>query len=74
MKKGLNFIVLLIVDLLALAISLEFSIFTREEILPPFFGFPEYQGNGILIIVGLSYLDLFLCLRRSPLKEVFFLG
>jgi Undecaprenyl-phosphate galactose phosphotransferase WbaP len=49
MKKGLNFIVLLIVDLLALAISLEFAIFMRRESLPPFFGFPEYQGDGILI-------------------------
>src|SRR4030066_843443 len=48
MKKGLNLILLLIIDLLAVAISLEFSIFTRGEILPPFFGFPEYQGNGIL--------------------------
>jgi Undecaprenyl-phosphate galactose phosphotransferase WbaP len=49
MKKGLNFIVLLIVDFLSIAISLEFSIFMRRESLPPLFGFPEYQENGILI-------------------------
>jgi Undecaprenyl-phosphate galactose phosphotransferase WbaP len=48
MKKGLNFIVLLIVDLLAFVISLEFSIFLRREILPPFIGFPEFTGKGIL--------------------------
>ena len=48
MKKGLNLILLLIVDLLSVAISLEFSIFMRRESLPPSFGFPEYQGNGIL--------------------------
>jgi FlaA1/EpsC-like NDP-sugar epimerase len=47
-KKGLNFIILLVVDLLAVGISLEISIFTRRESLPPSFGFPEYQGNGIL--------------------------
>ena len=48
MKKGLNFIVLLIVDLLALGISLEFSIFIRRDILPPFISFPEFTGEGIL--------------------------
>src|SRR4030043_420949 len=48
MKKGLNFIVLLIVDLLALAISLELSILMRRQILPPFIGFPDFMGEGIL--------------------------
>ena len=48
MKKGLNFIVLLIVDLLALAISLELSILMRRQILPPFIGFPDFIGEGIL--------------------------
>ena len=47
MKKGLDFIVLLIVDLLTLAISLQLSILIRKNLLSPFIGFPEYLGKGI---------------------------
>jgi undecaprenyl-phosphate galactose phosphotransferase len=47
MKKGLSFIVLLIVDLLTLAISLELSILIRKKILTSLIGFPEYLGKGI---------------------------
>jgi undecaprenyl-phosphate galactose phosphotransferase len=47
MKKGLDILVLLIVDLLTLAISLQLSILIRKNLLPPFIGFPEYLGKGI---------------------------
>jgi undecaprenyl-phosphate galactose phosphotransferase len=48
MKKRLDLLVLLIVDLLTIALSLELSILIREKILPPFFGLPELSGKGPL--------------------------
>jgi len=47
MKKGLDLLVLLIVDLLTLAICLELSILIRKQFLPSIIGFPEYFGKGI---------------------------
>jgi len=47
MKKGLDFIVILIVDLLTLAICLELSILTRRELLSSFIVFPEFTGKNI---------------------------
>lgn len=47
MKKGLDFVLLLIVDLLILATCLELSILIRKELLPSVIGFPEFLGRGI---------------------------
>jgi undecaprenyl-phosphate galactose phosphotransferase len=46
MKKGLDFIVLLTIDLLIIALSLEFALLIRRGILPSLAGFPEYIGGG----------------------------
>jgi len=47
MKKGLDFVFLLIIDLLTLAICLELSILIRKELLPFVIEFPELLGRGI---------------------------
>jgi len=47
MKKGLNFIVLLAIDVLTIALSLELALLIRREVLPHFIEFPELLTKGI---------------------------
>jgi undecaprenyl-phosphate galactose phosphotransferase len=47
MKKGLDILVLLVVDLLTLAICLDLSILIRKNFLPSIIGFPEFLGKGL---------------------------
>ena len=48
MKRGLDLVVLLAVDLLMIALCLEFSILIRKEILPFFMEFPEFRAESFL--------------------------
>jgi Undecaprenyl-phosphate galactose phosphotransferase WbaP len=47
MKKGLDILALLVVDLLTLAICLDLSILIRKNFLPSIIGFPEFLGKGL---------------------------
>jgi undecaprenyl-phosphate galactose phosphotransferase len=48
MKKGLEVITLLVLDLLTFTIILELSILFRKHVLPSLIGFPEFLGKDLL--------------------------
>jgi len=48
MKKGLSFIVLLLIDLLTLAVILELAIILRKNILPSYIELTKFLGKGMV--------------------------
>lgn len=71
MKKGFNLIVLLTVDFLAISLSIALSLFVRREILPPFIGFPEFIGDGVLTYWWLFPIYLFFFAYEGLLTKRF---
>ncbi len=71
MKKVLNLLLLFIIDFFAISFSLWLSLIIRREVLPPFIGFPEFVGDGILTYWWVFPIYLFFFVYEGLLTKRF---
>ncbi|MGB9716314.1 MAG: undecaprenyl-phosphate galactose phosphotransferase WbaP [Thermodesulfovibrionales bacterium] len=71
MKKALNLLLLFIFDISAICISLEISLFIRRVVFPPFIGFPEFVGDGLLTYWWVFPIYLFFFVYEGLLTKRF---